>query len=117
MKDVVRFNEELCGRSPTLLDAGKLEAALARPLQEVFGVILYPTIMERAAVLLEGVARAHAFIDANKRTAWWAAMTYLGIQGISISARYEESGQVVIDLVEGRHNHHDVTLWLIENAD
>ena len=38
------------------------------------GVDLYPTVVEKAAVLLRGVIAANSFLDGNKRTAWIAVM-------------------------------------------
>lgn len=105
-----RYNGEYC-----LLDRGKLEAALARPLQVVFGKVLYPTPVERAAALMEGVASAHAFVDANKRTALWASMTYLGIQGLNVEAGQKELAQLVIDLVEHRQDCTSAALWINEH--
>lgn len=56
---------------------GLLHSALQRPLQEVFNIVIYKTLAERAAALLQGIALAHAFRDANKRTAWTACVFYL----------------------------------------
>ena len=51
-------------------DLGGLESALARP-QAAFGdTEFYPDIFTKAAVLMDGLTRNHAFIDGNKRSAF-----------------------------------------------
>ncbi|MCY0884437.1 MAG: Fic family protein [Firmicutes bacterium] len=47
----------------------RLGAALATPLQEFAGLALCPTIWDKVAALIFGVAVGHPFISANKRTA------------------------------------------------
>lgn len=60
-----------------LLDRGKLESALARPLLGFGGVPAHRTPMEKAGALLLGLCAAHAFDDGNKRTAWISTVIYL----------------------------------------
>jgi death-on-curing protein len=47
-----------------ILDAGRIEAAIARPYSGY-----HRTIAAKAAVLFEAVANNHGFMDGNKRTA------------------------------------------------
>jgi death-on-curing protein len=49
----------------------------------VFGAELYPTLHEKAAALLHSVARNHALIDGNERTAWLAMRVFLRFNGVS----------------------------------
>jgi Prophage maintenance system killer protein len=49
----------------------------------VFGAELYPTLHGMAAALLHSVARNHALIDGNKRTAWLAMLVFLRVNGVS----------------------------------
>ncbi|MGB3230119.1 MAG: Fic family protein, partial [Mycobacterium sp.] len=56
---------------------GLLDAAVARPQATVFGVDAYPQVWDKAAALLQSLARNHALVDRNKRTAWAAAWTFL----------------------------------------
>lgn len=76
---VIRANATLLCVFPgdNVLDRGKLEGALAAPLQTFECNYLYPSPIERAAALLAGVCKAHAFIDGNKRTAWLSTVSYL----------------------------------------
>ncbi len=73
------------GGSQGVRDRGRLESALAAMHQEVFGQALYPTIFEKAAVLLRGIIADHAFVDDNKRTGMLAALVLLNFNGYDTS--------------------------------
>ncbi|MEH0108214.1 type II toxin-antitoxin system death-on-curing family toxin [Tersicoccus sp. MR15.9] len=78
-------------------DAGLLGSALARPATTVMGAPAYPSLPLQAAALLESVARNHALIDGNKRTAWVLTVVFLHLNG----ARHTLAPDAVFDLVVG----------------
>jgi death-on-curing protein len=88
VEQVIRLNEIECvktGESPMLLDRPGLEAAVDRPWGGGFGVgEFYPSLYEKAAALLHGIASRQTFENGNKRTAWIAAVTFLDINGVDI---------------------------------
>lgn len=97
-----------------LLQRELLESALARPLMEPFGYVPYPTVAEKAAVLLEGLATAHAFFGANKRTAWSCCVTYLALNGIElVPVDDEEVAAFVVAVVEHKVSLVEIAEWLI----
>ncbi len=55
----------------------------------VFGVDAYPDLLDKAAALLQSLARNHALVDGNKRTAWAAAWTFLIINGFELAADFD----------------------------
>ena len=60
-------------------DLGGLESALARP-QAAFGdTEFYPDVFTKAAVLIDGLTRNHAFIDDNKRISISTAVLFLQV--------------------------------------
>lgn len=61
---------------PFLPDLGLLEAAVMRPQQSVFGTDAYATIHHKAAALMHSLARNHAFMQGNKRTALAATAAF-----------------------------------------
>jgi death-on-curing protein len=107
---VVHINQQITGDC-VIRDAAGLDAALHRPFH-TFGEDLFPTVVQKAAVLLHSLATAHAFKDGNKRTAWTSCLSLLGLNGITIEADQEEAGQLVLDLVEHRLDHPAAALWL-----
>ena len=78
------------GGSPGLRDEGGLESALAQPAQELFGQLRYPTVPTQAAAYLYSVARAHAFVDANKRTALNCALVWLALHELRLDVSQGE---------------------------
>ena len=51
------------GQPAVIIAPEKLEAALARPQASAFGEDMFPTLAEKAAALLQGIAIAHPFLD------------------------------------------------------
>lgn len=70
-------------------DYGLLESALARPRASVFGQDAYPDLWQKAAALMESVARNHALVDGNKRTAWYATWVFLQINGPRLRSDFD----------------------------
>jgi death-on-curing protein len=65
-----------------LLDAGRLEGALARPINHwEYGE---DDMLTLAILLLVAIARSHAFLQGNKRTAFISAEMFLNINGYSL---------------------------------
>lgn len=87
--DVLTAGSIAFGSELTVRDYGLLDAAVARPQATVFGVDAYPLVWDKAAALLQSLARNHALVDGNKRTAWAAAWTFLGINGIDLSPDFD----------------------------
>ncbi|MGH6763044.1 MAG: type II toxin-antitoxin system death-on-curing family toxin [Phyllobacterium sp.] len=72
------------GGASGLRDENALESALARAENKAhYGD---PNIWDLAAAYLFGLARNHAFVDGNKRTATVAAITFLIVNGYTLTA-------------------------------
>lgn len=109
---VVLINEQITGDC-VIRDPNGLDSALHRPFHTLFGDDAFDTLIEKAAVLLHGLATAHAFKDGNKRTAWTACQSFLGLNGVEL-ADDGAAGPMVLDLVEGRMDHPSAALWLAD---
>lgn len=87
--DLLEINALICadtGENTVCLDAAGLDAAVERPWAG-FGVDeFYPSLFDKAAALLHGIASRQVFENGNKRTAWTAAATFLEINGIDVGA-------------------------------
>ncbi len=73
------------GGGEGIRDTGRLESAVAALRQEAFGEQLYPTLFEKAAVLMRAIIADHAFVDGNKRTGMMAALVFLNLNGYDTS--------------------------------
>ncbi|HQV18498.1 MAG: type II toxin-antitoxin system death-on-curing family toxin [Gordonia sp.] len=88
--EVLRAGTDACGFAPIVGDEGLLDAAIARPKASAFGEDAYPSILDKAAALMHSLAKNHAFVDGNKRTAWAAAWLMLGVNGIELVDQFDE---------------------------
>jgi len=82
--DVLTAGSAAVGQVVRVSDYGLLDAAVARPRTTVFGLDAYPDNFAKAAALLQSLARNHALVDGNKRTAWAAAWVFLYINGVTL---------------------------------
>lgn len=84
-------------------DYGLLDSALARPQSSVFGQDAYPDIWQKAAALMESLARNHALVDGNKRIAWYATWVFLHMNGHRLSPGFDvdEAEQFVLNVCQG----------------
>jgi len=103
---------ERYGGTYGLRDQGLLEAALYRPQTGH-----YSDLVEEAAALWESLAQNHPFLDGNKRTAFAAAYTFLGINGVRITAASDD----VYGFVSGLYETNDFAFerlvnWLRANT-
>lgn len=113
----ILINRSLPNTVHAVTNRGQLESALARPMHAFGSQMVYPTLMERAAALLHGVATAHAFFDGNKRTAWLCTSTYLEREGSALQSIPDaEVADFVVDVVLGNIVHADVSLWLLDRT-
>ncbi|WAX80214.1 type II toxin-antitoxin system death-on-curing family toxin [Streptomyces sp. KMM 9044] len=85
LDEILAIARTVNGTEHSVRDMGLLVSAIERPRTNVFGTELYPTLHEKAAALLHSVARNHALIDGNKRTAWLAMRVFLRFNGVSAS--------------------------------
>lgn len=83
--DVLVAGAAAVGVELKVADYGLLDAAVARPQATAFGVDAYPDLFTKAVALLQSLARNHALVDGNKRTAWAAAWTFLYLNGIELN--------------------------------
>ncbi len=101
-----------------VLDYGLLESALARPRASVFGEDAYPTIFEKAAALLESLARNHALTDGNKRSAWMATRVFLGLNAVQITSPDPDTAEnLVLATATGQLNISEIASQLAKLAD
>jgi death on curing protein len=83
-----------------LRDEGLLESALARP-RHVWSYAPDAGLPRLAAEYGFGLARNHAFLDGNKRTAFVAMNVFLILNGYEIEAAEAEAVDVMLRLAAG----------------
>ncbi|MEZ4671267.1 MAG: type II toxin-antitoxin system death-on-curing family toxin [Anaerolineae bacterium] len=93
-------------------DIGLLDAAAARPASSAFGQDAYPTLQEKAAILLHAIARNHPFADGNKRTATIGALLLLAVNGLKVTWQAEDALARIIATAEGKTDARAFAEWL-----
>ncbi|MCF1586334.1 type II toxin-antitoxin system death-on-curing family toxin [Tetragenococcus koreensis] len=79
-------------------DLNALEMTVNQPSQNIFNQELYPSMEEKAAVLMINIVKRHPFFNANKRTAMMAVDSFLQFNGYEIQFELDEGIQLVIDI-------------------
>lgn len=92
----------------------KVEAAIGRMQGQYFGTELYPTLFDKAAVLLHSIATTHPLENANKRVASEAAMRFLGDNGLWMDDDFNEDEviEIVLGIVTGTVSQDQLRDWL-----
>ncbi|MEV5551013.1 Fic family protein [Streptomyces sp. NPDC052309] len=95
-------------------DYGLLDSALARPQSSVFGQDAYPDVWQKAAALMESLARNHALVDGNKRLAWYATWVFLHVNGHPLDTAFDvdEAERFVYDVCQGALDVHKIAAQL-----
>ena len=98
------------GGASGLRDEGLLQGALQRPINkwqyenaDTFGC---------AAAYAFGVAKAHAFVDGNKRTAFVTSVTFLRLNGWHFVTEPAEGVTFMEDLASGAVSEESFRNWL-----
>jgi death-on-curing protein len=102
------------GGAAGVRDAGALESVLARPKNLAsYG---NPDAAELAAAYAFGIARNHAFVDGNKRTAWVLARLFLSANGMELRFQKQEAIKVMLALAAGELSEDELAGWFRERV-
>ncbi len=93
-------------------DAGLLGSALERPLTTVFGEEAYPSLEEKAAVLVHSIATFHPMLDGNKRSAWITLNVFVELNGFSLTVPTEDAMEFMLGVATGALEHSKIVDWL-----
>ena len=92
-------------------DMGLLQSALARPMN-AFYYNQVVSLSKLAACYAYGIAKNHAFIDGNKRTAYVVMRAFLVGNGFDIDATKEQKYETMYRLAAGELNEEELAEWL-----
>ena len=103
------------GGSDGIRDEHLLDSALAKP-RSVFAYEDAATLPRLAAAYAFGIARNHAFVDGNKRTALVIAEGFLRFNGLKVVAPPEEKYLTFLHLAEGLLSEEEMAAWSTSHA-
>ena len=91
--DVVKIHQfqlSKLGGLDGIREPGLLDSAVAQPRAAFGGKFLHKSIFAMAAAYLFHIASNHPFVDGNKRTGLFAALTFLELNGRPIREEHTE---------------------------
>lgn len=106
---------EMFGGAPGVRDMGLLESALARPQNLVaYGEVV--TTERLAALYGVGVAKAHAFLDGNKRIAFAVMAAFLKAHGRHLDATEADATRVMLDVAASAIDEAELEQWIMAHC-
>jgi death-on-curing protein len=106
--------------SLTLAKASRLElldSALHAPQAGFGDEDFYPTIEQKAAVLVVRIARNHSLPDGNKRLAWQSLTVFLALNGITLIVEDDDAVAWMLDIAAGEINEEAAEAWIRERIE
>jgi death on curing protein len=103
------------GGSDGIRDETLLDSALAKP-RNVFAYGDSASLPRLAASYAFGIARNHAFVDGNKRTALVVSEGFLRVNGLKIVTTPEEKYFTFLHLADGSLSEEELTDWFTRHA-
>jgi len=114
--EAVAIHERLIerfGGSPGIRDKGLLESALFRPQTGY-----YNDIAELAAALFESLLLNHAFVDGNKRVAFFVTDTFLRLNGWKLSVDATSAHNFIVGMLDrGDCSYEKLLPWIRESLE
>jgi death-on-curing protein len=103
------------GGSDGIRDETFLDSALSKP-RNVFASADSISLPRLAASYAFDIARNHAFIDGNKRTALVISEGFLRVNGLKIVSSPEEKYFTFLHFADGSVTEDGLTAWFTEHA-
>ena len=84
----------------------------------LFGVDVYPTLVDKGAILAQTIISGHVFYDGNKRTGMSALLYLFQRNGRSLNVTDDELEEVAQKIARGRsdriYTYEDFVQWIAE---
>ena len=106
----------LFGGTVGIIDEGKLESALFRPVN-IANYNKSAGLCDLAAALGYGIAINHPFLDGNKRTAFIVMAVFLELNGASLIASEVEVVEIMLGIATGKVTEEELSSWLERNSN
>lgn len=104
------------GGMPGIRDRNLLESAVSAPKASFGGEFLHKDIFAMAAAYFLSLAKNHAFIDGNKRTAVSTTATFLQLNGIGLETDEDELVDFAVRVASEKISNEEIVAFLKEHA-
>ena len=102
------------GGAAGIRDEGLLGSALGRPLNlDAYGT---PDFADLAASYAIGLAKNHAFVDGNERTAFLAAGVFLHLNGYQLGVSQVDATLTMLAVASGELGEAGFAAWLRQHC-
>ena len=119
LEDILEFHSELeesdIPVEDGVRDMALLESAVNAPFQTFAGQDLFPSIYEKAARLLYGIANNHAFVDGNKRIGVYIMLSFLEMNGIRLQCTDDELVDIGLSVASSRMRYEELLQWVLDH--
>ena len=95
---------------------GKLESCLEQPFQTFDGEDLYPTIVDKAAVLFYLITKNHPFENGNKRMAVTMTLLFLFKNSHWLKINPEDLYELALIVAKSKANEKDYVISKLEES-
>lgn len=106
---------DLFGGATGIIDEGKLESAIFRPLN-IANYHPDASIYELAAALGYGITINHPFVDGNKRTAFIVMAVFLEINRVRLVATEVDVVSIMLGMAQSKITEQQLAIWLEQNC-
>ena len=116
LDEAIAIHERLIekfGGTAELRDMGLLESALFRPQTGY-----YSDLAQMSAALFESLISNHAFVDGNKRAAYFISDVFLRLNGWKLSVSAEAGYSFIVDSLEkGECDFDHLSPWIQSHVE
>ena len=103
------------GGSAGVRDMDMLDSAIESAFATFDGKDLYPSKEEKAAAIGYGLISDHAFIDGNKRIGMYIMLTFLEVNGITLSLSDDDIISAGLSVASGKMARNDLLKWITDH--
>ena len=103
------------GGSAGVRDMDMLDSAIESAFATFDGKDLYPSKEEKAAAIGYGLISDHAFIDGNKRIGMYIMLTFLEVNGITLSLSDGDIVSAGLSVASGKMDRNDLLKWITDH--
>ena len=114
--EIYRRQIETHGGFGAIRDNNALLSVIANPQRQFASQDLYPTIAEKAAIIVYSLIKNHPFIDGNKRTAFVWGRVFLKLNGHDIDS-LSGYNDIIFKIARDEIKQEDVFDWFKVSID
>ena len=114
--EYMKADQETHGGFGAVRDNNALLSVIANPQRQFAGQDLYPTIAEKAAIIVYSLIKNHPFMDGNKRTAFVWGRVFLRLNGHDIDS-LSGYNDIILKIARDEIKQEDVIDWFKVSVD